>query len=196
MKTLQPTIRRIDVKELTGLDTLIGKTDGQRCMPKFVSIALNNMNEETLLWDWTGVQIATASFFAATLIPLLKMTISGELKKYFVLTRMNKNCLDELILVLEAEELVVMLAEMKGESIRSVELIGHINRVYADTFTEVINRKRASAAELFRDSKNTSKSRVGKTAWVNRLTDLNRLRLLKKEKVGREFVFQAPFLEG
>src|SRR5205823_74443 len=99
----------------TGSDTLIGKTNGQRDMPKFLSSAFQNHNEETIIWDWNEIEIATASYFATTVVPLLRTVVSGELEKYFVFTRMNQNCLDELKLVLDAEELVVILAETKGK---------------------------------------------------------------------------------
>jgi hypothetical protein len=186
---------RINVKELTGSDTLIGKTDGQRDMPKFVSVVLQNDNDETLLWDWNDIEIATASYFATTIVPALKMLISGDLNKYFIFVRMNKNCLDELKLVLEAEELVVMLAEIRGKNVQSVNLIGKLDPAYADTFAEVVHRKKVSAAELFRDFRPNNKVKIGKTAWANRLAGLSRLRLVRKEKIGREFVFRAPFLE-
>jgi hypothetical protein len=187
---------RINVKELTGSDTLIGKTDGQRDMPKFVSVVLQNDSDETLLWDWDGIEIATASYFATTVVPVLKMLISGELNKYFIFVRMNRNCLDELKLVLEAEELVVMLAETRGDNVQSVKLIGKLDPAYADTFAEVVHRKQVSAAELFRDFRPKNRVRIGKTAWANRLAGLSRLRLVRKEKIGREFVFRAPFLEA
>jgi hypothetical protein len=187
---------RINVKELTGSDTLIGKTDGQRDMPKFVSAVLQNDNDETLLWDWIGIEIATASYFATTVVPTLKMLISGELNKYFIFARMNKNCLDELKLVLEAEELVVMFAETRGDNVQSVNLIGKLDPAYAATFAEVVHRKKVSAAELFRDFRSKNKVKIGKTAWANRLAGLSRLRLVRKEKIGRELVFRASFLEA
>jgi hypothetical protein len=191
----QTTMRSINVRELAGSDTLIGKTAGQRDMPKFVSVAFQNDIEETLFWDWGGVHIATASYFAATVVTILKTLISGELQKYFIFTRVNQNCLDELRLVLDAEELVVILAELKGNLVQSVRLIGKLDDVYADTFNEILHRRKTSAAELFEDVKPKNKVKIGKTAWANRLAALSRLRLVRKQKVGRELVFQAPFLE-
>ena len=192
----ETTMRSINVKELAGSDTLIGKTDGQRDMPKFLSAAFQNDSEETLLWDWSGVQIATASYFATTVVPMLKMLISGDLEKYFVFSRMNHNCLDELRLVLDAEELVIMLAETKGERVQAVRLIGELDPVYADTFNEIVHRKRTSAAQLFQDFRPRTKIKIGKTAWANRLAMLSRLRLVRKEKIGKEFIFRPPFVEA
>jgi hypothetical protein len=194
--SLQPTmLRRVSVRQLTGSDTLVGKTDGQRDAPKFVNLVFGDDREETLLWDWSGIEVATASYFATTITPLMRMITSGELAKYFLFTRLNKNCLDELSLVLNAEGLVAMMVHMKGEKVASVDLVGKLDPVYANTFREVIRRGAISAAELFKHSQHRGKSQIGKTAWVNRLTGLNRLRLLRKEKVGREFVFHVPFLE-
>jgi hypothetical protein len=189
------TLRRIGVRQLTGSDTLLGKTDGQRDAPKFVNLVLGDDREESLLWDWTGIQVATASYFATTLIPLMKMITSGELAKYFLLTGLNKNCLDELSLVLNAEGLVAMVVKMRSEKVASVDLVGKLDAVYTSTFKEVLRHGAISAAKLFKESQQRGKSQIGKTAWVNRLTGLNRLRLLRKEKVGREFIFHAPFGE-
>ena len=188
-------LRRVNVRQLTGSDTLVGKTDGQRDAPKFVNLVLGDDREESLLWDWTGIEVATASYFATTLIPLLKMITSGELAKYFLFTGLNKNCLDELSLVLNAEGLVAMMIKMKGEKVASVDLVGKLDAVYVSTFKEVLRHGAISAAGLFKESQHRGKSQIGKTAWVNRLTGLNRLRLLRKEKVGREFIFHAPFVE-
>ena len=188
-------LRHVDVRQLTGSDTLVGKTDGQRDAPKFVNLVFGDDREESLLWDWSGIEVATASYFATTLIPLMRMITSGELAKYFLLAGLNRNCLDELTLVLNAEELVAMIVQMKGNKVASVDLVGKLDPVYVSTFREVVRHGAVSAAELFKNSQHRGKSQIGKTAWVNRLTGLNRLRLLRKEKVGREFVFHAPFLE-
>jgi hypothetical protein len=188
-------LRRVNVRQLTGSDTLVGKTDGQRDAPKFVNLMLGDDREESLLWDWAGIEVATASYFATTLIPLLKMITSGELAKYFLFTGLNKNCLDELALVLNAEGLVAILVKMKGEKVAAVDLIGKLDAVYVTTFKEVLRHGAISAAGLFKESQQRGKSQIGKTAWVNRLTGLNRLRLLRKAKIGREFIFHAPFVE-
>jgi len=188
-------MRRVNVRQFTGSDTLVGKTDGQRDAPRYVNLVFSDEREESLLWDWSGIKVATASYFATTLVPLMRMITSGELAKYFLLAGLNKNCLDELTLVLDAEGLVAMLAHMRGGKVASVDLIGKLDPVYASTFNEVVRRGAVSAAELFRNSEHRGKSNIGKTAWINRLTGLNRLRLLRKEKVGREFIFHAPFLE-
>lgn len=188
-------LRRVNVRQLTGSDTLLGKTDGQRDGPKFVNLVLRDDLEESLLWDWTGIEVATASYFATTLVPLLKMITSGELAKYFLFTGLNKNCLDELALVLDAEGLVAMVVKMKGEKVAAVDIVGKLDAVYVSTFKEVLRHGAISAAGLFKESQHQGKSQIGKTAWVNRLTGLNRLRLLRKAKIGREFIFHAPFVE-
>src|ERR1700683_1144518 len=92
-------LRHVNVRQLTGSDTLIGKTDGQRDASKFVNLVFGDDREESLLWDWSGIEVATASYFATTIIPLMRMITSGELAKYFLFAGLNKNCLDEFALV-------------------------------------------------------------------------------------------------
>jgi hypothetical protein len=180
----------IDVRTLTGLDTLAGKSGGLRDFPKFIA-ALEEAPDGTVIsFGWDRVELATASYFGATVVPLLRMIIGGELDRYIVLTGLNRTCMDELKLVLELQNLVVLV--VPGKTSRKIEALGGLDPAYRQTLEAVQRRKSASATNLYASD---SGATIGKTAWINRLTNLHRLRLLKKQKVGREFVYEAVTME-
>jgi hypothetical protein len=185
-------VNRIRVREITGLDTLAGKSGGQRDFPKFMA-AIEEMPEgSTVVLDWLGVEIATSSYFGSTFIPVLRMAMAGDLNRYFIVGGLNRTCLDELKLVLESQGLVTLLGELdKNGRIRSVQVLGEIDPAYAETLAAVQEAKGASASELHDRKSRPHSVRIGRTGWINRLSNLHRLRLVRKRKMGREFVFEA-----
>lgn len=188
-------MERLNVKSVSGFDMLIGKSDGQRDLPKLAAAVVGAPDGATLAWDWSGVRVATASYFASTYVPLLKMVVSGELDRYFILVGMNKNCEDELRLVLDAQGLPTLIAQgSKGGRIREVRVIGKLDSAHAETLERIIERPGASATDLHEHA--CGKGRIGKTAWINRLTALNRYRLVRRRKAGREYVFEPVHIEG
>ncbi len=179
---------RIKIREVTGQDILAGKSDGLRDYPKIMSAVEETTSGDTVVLDWSGVEIATASYFGATFVPLLRMAMAGQLDRYFIVTGLNRTCLDELKLVLELQGLVALTGEWKENGIRNAEVLGRLDPAYADTLNAVQRAQAASATELF---KKHTRTPIGKTGWINRLSNLHRLRLVRKERVGREYVFQA-----
>src|SRR5258708_2941626 len=93
------TEARINVRQITGLGTLIGKIGGTRDFPKFMEAVSASPEGSTVVFDWSGIEIATASYFGATVLPLLRMSITGGMDRYFMHVGLNQNCFDELKLV-------------------------------------------------------------------------------------------------
>lgn len=183
-------MKRINIKEITGLETLAGKSGAARDFPKFVAAVEASPLESTVLLDWSGIEVVTASYFGGTFVRLLRMTMTGDLDRYLILTGLNETCLDELKLALELPGLVALLADCgKKPTIRSIQAFGKLETAYVEAFAEVGRSKGISASELHRRHVR-SQSGIGKTAWVNRLTNLHRLRLVRKQKRGRQFVFR------
>jgi len=186
---------RITVREITGLDTLAGRSGGLRDFSKFVAAIEETPEGETVVLDWAGVEIATASYFASTLAVLLRMAMAGELDRYFIAVGLNKTCREELKLVLELQALAVLVGRCDREgSIQNVEVLGVLDPAYAETLETVQRVEGASAAGLHKQQTRTLKG-IGRTGWINRLSNLYRLRLLKRQRVGRQYVFQAVFKE-
>ncbi len=179
----------IAVRAVTGREILAGKSDGMRDFPKMLDAVEQTPPGDTVVLDWGGIEIATASYFGATLVALLRMAMAGELDRYFIVTNLNRTCLDELKLVLEYQGLVVLLGDWKGGHIRKVQVLGTLESPYAATLEAVQKLLCASATELHQGQQGGAV--IGKTGWINRLSNLHRLRLIRKERVGREYKFHA-----
>lgn len=180
---------RIAVVEITGREILAGKSDGLRDFPKILDAVEQGRQGDTVVLDWDRVEIATASYFGATLIALLRMSMAGELDRYFIVANLNKTCLDELKLILEFQGLVVLAAEGKAGHLRNVQILGTLEAPYRATLEAVARRAGASATDLH--AAQHGAEAIGKTGWINRLAHLHRLRLIRKERVGREYRFHA-----
>jgi hypothetical protein len=145
----------------------------------------------TVILDWSRIDLATASYFGSAILPIIRMTISGDLDRYFIFTGLNQTSLEELKLVLEFTELVVFLGDLdRKESVRNLRVLGKLESPYVETLTAIQEAKSASASSLHKQQHRTG-TRIGKTGWVNRLSYLHRLRLVKKHKVGRELLFET-----
>jgi hypothetical protein len=112
-----------------------------------------------------------------------------ELDRYFIVTNLNRTCLDELKLVLELQGLVVLIGEWKNGGVRKTQVLGTLETPYAVTLAAIQQSVGASATELH--TAYQGRSDIGKTGWINRLSNLHRLRLIRKERVGREYKFHA-----
>jgi len=182
-------MEQISVKEITGLETLAGKSGAARDFPKFMAAVEASPDASTVLLDWSGIEVATASYFGGTYVRLLRMTMTGDLDRYLILTGLNETCLDELKLALELPGLVALLADCgKNATIKGIQTFGKLERAYIEAFVEVHRSKGISASELHQKHVRGHNG-IGKTAWINRLSNLHRLRLVRKQKTGRQFVF-------
>jgi len=145
----------------------------------------------TIILDWSAVDLATSSYFGSAVIPIIRMTVVGDLDRYFVFVGLNQTSLEELKLIIEYTGLVVFLGDLdRNGSPRNLRVLGKLESPYAETLTAIQTAESASASVLHKQQ-HRSGTRIGKTGWVNRLSHLHRLRLIKKHKVGREFVFET-----
>jgi hypothetical protein len=181
---------RINVRQITGLETLIGKIGGTRDFPKFMEAVAAAPEGSTLIFDWAAIEIATASYFGSTVLPLLRMSTTGDMDRYFLHVGLNENCLDELKLVVEYQNLVVLVGDAgRGDSIRNIRAVGKLELIYSETLAAIRASETASASTLHKGHPSNG-TKIGKTGWANRLAYLFRLRLVKKQRVGRELMFQ------
>src|SRR5690348_10892251 len=171
------SVTRIDVHTLTANDILAGKTAALHDLPKFMAAITAAPEKSTIILDWAHIQLVTSSYFAGTLIAILRLAIGGALDKYFINTGLNQSSTEELRLVLGVEKLAVLTGSLASDgSVRDVSILGLIDPVYAETFAVVTRPGRRTASELH--AKSVGRGRIGKTGWINRLSFLHRLRLI------------------
>jgi len=183
---------RLNARNIAGSDYLVGKIGGQRDLPKFMAAVSATPDASTIVLDWSGIEHASASYFGSAILPILRMTTNGDLDRYFIFTNVNQNSLDELRLVAEFLDFVVLLGDVDREnSVQNVRVVGKLESPYSETFEAISNAQTASATTLHKAQNKNMK--IGKTGWANRLAYLSELRLVRKQKVGREFVFQPVF---
>jgi len=196
MNIPQPKFLHIRMRSLAETDTLVGKSAALRDFPKLLS-AIESVSEgATILLDFKDVEIATASYFGGTVATLIKMARNGQLDRYFLVAGLNRNCLDELKLVLEFQDLVALACEPgRSGRIHNATVIGSLDPSQQETFELVSNSRGMTASELHRQAAAKSDRQLGLTAWINRLTSLHKMGLLRREKNGREFVFRAIYQE-
>jgi hypothetical protein len=180
---------RIAVREVTGREILAGKSDGLRDFPKFLDAVEQTPPGDTVVLDWDGVEIATASYFGATVVALLRIAMTTELDRYFIVANLNKTCLEELKLVLDFQGLVILAGEWKGGHLKKLQILGTLEAPYVTTLEAIGKLESASATELH--TTQHVGAAIGKTGWINRLSHLHKLRLIRKERVGREYKFHA-----
>ncbi len=183
-------MRTVDLEALLKTDALVGRELARQHLPILVSNALASQNLETILWDWSRIDVVTASYLAGTFVPLIRMATSGKLKLYSMFVGLNKQCEEELDFVLSAEKLAALVAPSPSH-LDSVAVVGHLDAAYRQALGEVLKRRRASARALHQ--RHASKARIGQTAWVKRLTTLESLGLVRRRRVGREYVYEATY---
>jgi hypothetical protein len=187
----------IDICKITGSNTLAGKSAGQRDLPRMMAAIQETPDESSIILDWSGVEIATSSYFGTTVVPLLRMSMTGGLDRYFILTGLNSTCVDELKLVLESQELVALYGRRtRVGGIENLVVLGNLAPAHAETLAALRDTNGVSASDLHKRAARDHGRGIGKTGWINRLSNLHRLRLVRKHKTGRETVFEAISLEA
>jgi hypothetical protein len=183
---------RLRILKVTGSEYLVGKIGGQRDLPKFMNAVAATPDGCTVILDWSGIELASASYFGSAIIPVLRMTTTGDLDRYFIFANVNQNSLDELKLVVEFSNFVVLLGDIdRNNALSNVRVVGKLESPYSETF-EAISRSQTASAAMLHEAQN-SKAKIGKTGWANRLAYLSELRLVRKQRVGRELVFQPIY---
>jgi hypothetical protein len=180
----------IKVRALTGFSHLAGKAAALRDLPKFLSTLEGAPAGSTIVLDWRDIEIVSSSYWAGTLIAMLRMAQTGHVDVYFVLVNVAKACLEDLRLVLELQRQAVLVGEWnsKSRSPQRVHVLGELDAVHEETFSLLKELGSVTPAALSRRVTETG-SKVGQTAWNNRLTALYNFRLARREKVGRELLY-------
>lgn len=182
---IEPT--RIDVAALVGTDVLLGRPLGEAHLPVLLSAVLRCPISAVVCLDFRGVQNITASWTAATIVPLLRMRTSGSLAQYLLLSNLASDLIDEVAYVLTHEGTPAILSNESSNLV----VLGPLDPAYARTLDRVHREGKVTAKGLL----SASSDEIGQTAWIKRLSTLNAIGLIRKQKVGREYTYE-PLLEG
>jgi hypothetical protein len=185
-------MKRINLKEALESENLVGRSMATDHLPKLVTLAFGGARDETIIWDFRDVDLATASYIGGTFVPLIRMVTSGKLDRYFVFANLNEHCQDEFSLVCEAEKIAALCLRDDGDGcVETSRILGHLDAVYRDTLATVLSKGRVSASMV--QGGNEKQTKVKRTTGLKRLTTLVSQGLLRRVKVGREYVYEATY---
>jgi hypothetical protein len=174
--------QRIDVGACVGTGALLGSPMGEAHFPVLLGAILRYPDETIITLDFRGITNITASYVAATLVRLLRMTAARSLNRYLILDGVHEDYEREIAYVLNHENTPVLVRTNSGEQ----RVLGPLDSAYATTLQAVTERGKVTAREL----QAASKENIGQTGWIKRLTTLQNLGLVRRTKTGREYAYE------
>ncbi len=176
---------RIELVKLLDETRFQGQPRGTRHFGR-VCQALSGVSlGETVLLDFSGVDVLTGSWISAMLLQLVRWGGTPEIELFFVLVGLTAEHLEELRYV-SGHAHTVFLVATRAKSPSRATLVGQLDPGQRETLAAVIKLGEATGATLEREHPDTKA-----TAWNNRLRDLyERKRILKRRKQGREQIYR------
>jgi hypothetical protein len=139
--------------------------------------------------DFRSVETATASWWSAAILPLMRMSANEQTDLYFLIANgLGTEWLDDLRLVAQVNNQPFLVT---GQDQREVSIIGLLDDGLCRTLELVQRMKTTTGARL---AEACPDEKVGPTAWHNRLRDLYDRRILRRIKRGREQLY-SPVIE-
>jgi hypothetical protein len=136
-----------------------------------------------------GIEDLSASWIAATIIPLLSWASLPEIELYPVLEGVygnDKKWEDEFEFVAAREHVAFLVAD--PESPERCYLVGELDAILFDTLRLVQEHREVTGAGLRRLVPDEN---IGATAWSNRLKELHKMRLVRRATRGREQLYST-----
>src|ERR1035437_10861936 len=156
----------VSVKRLVKRSHLAGAALGREHQMLFTR-AVNNKRAEILCFDWSGIEVATASYIRQAYIPVFAFAGASPV----ITAGLNQSIHDDLEFALEAEGRPILILQSPDKR-GAPEFLGPLDDAYMQALHALGRRAEASATALFEDFKNRSEYSIGKTAWINRLNRL------------------------
>ena len=152
-------------------------------------------NDSAIL-DFGRVESATASYLKRLINPFFEPAGAPEgLPREMapILVNVNSSDLKEEIENYLAENgRVLILADLRESQPRFRQLLGRLDRAAAETFKELRELNRCTAAALYERHREKT---TNQTAWNNRLAQLVEMRLARRGRLGRFWIYE-PTVES
>lgn len=170
---------------------LQGRSLGRKHYARLCELLSDAPLGEVVLLDFAGVEVVTGSWINATLVTFLRWAADEGNDLYPVVCNARKEWLDELQLVAEFNRLCYLVAGGKLPP-RTATIAGPLDPAQRKTLEAVLASGEITGAELERQR---PEEKIKATAWNNRLKELHDMRLLRREKRGREQVYSPVVAE-
>lgn len=191
---------RIVMRDLADGDTnvLAGAPHGRRVLVKLMELTGSEPDvPEPVFLDFSGVNVATASFLRETVFGFRDTVRHRRSNFYPVVANANDLVAGELKILVEQQGDVLMLCllDERGRP-KEPHLVGDLDPKQRITFDLVRQRGETDAAELMREHGKSEKKEVGQTAWNNRLAALAGLGLVVELSQGRAKRYRPLLMES
>jgi len=154
-------------------------------------IAKQSESSDSAILDFARVESATASYLKRLINPFFEPAGAPEgLPREMapILVNINSSDLKEDIENYLAENgRVLILADLRQNQTRFRLLLGRLDRAAAETFKELQELKKTTAAGLYERHRNET---TNQTAWNNRLAQLVEMRIARRSRVGRFWIYE------
>jgi hypothetical protein len=155
---------------------------------------------ELVVVDFKGIESATGSYLKATVVRLLQLGAASVnaraeqdpdtwLNVYPLVANLNAELSDELDQVLAIQEVPCLEVVKAGDDgVIAAKLRGPLDRALRETLRAVEELRSATATAL--SERFAADAKIATTAWNNRLSDLCVRRLVRRRRVGRQWVYE------
>ena len=183
---------RIKIQKLNPSATeLNGATMGEAHAVEMRERILGAHSESRVILDFTEIESASASYLKRVLNPFFAPLSDPESFRREIspvaTNIVSRDLREDIEAYLASSERVLILGKEAGDNIQYVDLLGTLDGAAADTFTELCNLKTATAAQLYERYKDRT---TNQTAWNNRLAKLVEMRIARRYREGRSWIYQ------
>ena len=188
-----------------GESLCFGATMGQKHLAPLVEELRKEPNESrVVLLDYAGIEAVNASYVKATALWLLRCGVAhadiedGRVRSapagleafnvFPVGLNPSAEVREEFDALLRSERLPFLIAEASdGDRIVKAVQMGHLEAALEETLTALARERRATASELC--ERHPRKPPIKPSAWSNRLSEMHRLRVVRREREGRQWFY-------
>jgi len=174
---------------------LAGAINGRKALAKLLEqTSVEPEKPEELFLDFSGVQVATASFLREAVFEFRDSVRRRRSNFYPVIANAESAVEDELKVLVQSDNSVLMLCALdrKGKPLKP-RLVGNLDPKQRITF-DLVQNGATDAAQLMRENGDTEN--IKQTAWNNRLAALTSLGLVVELSAGRAKRYRPLFEEA
>lgn len=185
---------RISLKEVGGNSVLAGALNGKAALNRLLAAtATEPVEPQPIFLDFSGVEVATASFLREAVLTFRDFVRSRRSRLYPVVANASEAVRDELLELLRLRGDVLMGCTLAdGDTVVKYELLGELDPKQGMTFKLVQQHGETDAGELMRKYGKSEGMRHA-TAWNNRLASLAALGLVMELSEGRAKRYRPLF---
>jgi hypothetical protein len=174
---------------------LAGALNGRKALAKLVEQTSEEPEEpEEVFLDFSGVQVATASFLRETVFAFRDTIRRRRSHFYPVIANAESVVEDELKVLVKSNNSVLMLCSLdQNGKVDKPRMVGNLDPKQQLTFN-LVQKGVTDAARLMREHGETEN--IKQTAWNNRLAALTSLGLVVELSTGRAKRYRPLFEEA